>query len=80
MAGRPRAEDDLPEIADLAARGLTMRAIAEESGKSYSQVRTRIAALRRGVARETGDIAWLEDKTVVETATRWLEIFGSPDG
>lgn len=75
MAGRPRAEDDLPQIADLAARGLTMRAIAEQTGKSYSQVRTRITALRRAVAHETGEIAWLEERTVVEVAQRWLTLF-----
>lgn len=77
--GRPRAEDKLREIALLAARGLQMTEIAEETASSYRQVRTRIATIRSTVASTMGDLAWLEGRTVVEAANAWLKLNPAED-
>jgi DNA-binding IclR family transcriptional regulator len=72
VRGRPRETSGLVEIARELERGVSQAEVARTLDMATSTVQRRVATMRALMAEETGDTAYLRDKTTVEVARDFL--------
>jgi len=75
VAGGQRLKNSaLDKIAEHLRHGLTVEDVARSEELTRQQVRYRVDAMRQRLAKETGDVGWLEANPV-EVGRGW---FGEP--
>ncbi len=72
VRGRPRETSDLVEIARELERGVSQADVARKLDMATSTIQRRVATMRALIAEETGDTAYLREKTTVEVARDFL--------